>query len=134
MDCKHINFHRILALFSVAPIPARNMICPAPREATRLTLIWDKGPLMSLARKEKKKTRHEKKRKKNIKKEIKEKFVIYNVGDCFSLYFISMTLSFSFRSSGQYLVSDAGSPFFFFRLFFFCFDEYSKWLQVFPSS
>ena len=78
------------------------MICPAPREAKRLTLIWDKGPLMSLARKEKKKdqTRKEKK-KKNIKKEIKEKFVIYNVGDCFSLYFISMTLSFSFRGSGQ---------------------------------
>ena len=32
-----------------------------------------------------------------------------------------MTLSFSFRSSGQYLVSDAGSPFFFFRSFIFFF-------------
>ena len=76
---------------------------------------------MSLARKEKKKDQTRKEKKKNIKKEIKEKFVIYNVGDCFSLYFISMTLSFSFRSSGQYLVSDAGSPFFFFRSFIFFF-------------
>ena len=39
-------------LFSVAPIPTRNIICPAPRDATRLTRIWDKGPFMSLIKKE----------------------------------------------------------------------------------
>ena len=69
MDCKHFNFHGILALLPVAPIPARNMICPAPREATRLTRIWDKGRFMSLARKEKReKNRPEKKRKKTLKR------------------------------------------------------------------
>ena len=68
MDCKHFNFHGILALLPVAPIPARNMICPAPREATRLTLIWDKGPLMSLARKEKKRPDTKRKEKKTLKK------------------------------------------------------------------
>ena len=46
------------------------MICPAPREATRLTRIWDKGRLMSLARKEKreKKIDQRRKEKKTLKR------------------------------------------------------------------
>ena len=37
-----------LTLFSVAPMPAKKMICPAPRDETRLTRICDKGALISL--------------------------------------------------------------------------------------
>ena len=47
------------------------MICPAPREVTRLTRIWDKGPLMSLARQQKRKKKiegKEKKRKKHLER------------------------------------------------------------------
>ena len=77
------------------------MICPAPREATRLTRIWDKGRFMSLARKEKreKKQTGEEKTKKTLK-EIKETFVIYDVGDCFFPLFYKYNSFFLFKKLG----------------------------------
>ena len=38
-----LTLERLLTMFSVAPIPERNIICPVPRDPVRLILIRERG-------------------------------------------------------------------------------------------
>ena len=48
-----VELQRLLTMFSVSPIPERNIICPLPRDPAKLILIWDKGWCTSLIGKRK---------------------------------------------------------------------------------